>query len=183
MKKFFAYLRLPVQDRRMQVVVRHVFVSPGHNFFGHHGRAAGRHPIESMQSVVCHAGRGIEGDRFYDYRADYRGQITFFDFRVYEEIKRALEVPELTPEVFRRNVLIEGLDLPALIGARFSLGNVEFEGASESTPCYWMNDAVAPGAEQWLKGRGGLRAKILTDGDLAVGPVPFTLQRGQLSMM
>jgi hypothetical protein len=27
-----------------------------------------------------------------------------------------------------------------------------------------MNRAIAPGAKEFLKGRGGLRAKILTDG-------------------
>jgi hypothetical protein len=29
-----------------------------------------------------------------------------------------------------------------------------------------MNRAIAPGAEEFLKGRGGLRAKILTNGKL-----------------
>jgi hypothetical protein len=29
-----------------------------------------------------------------------------------------------------------------------------------------MNTALGPGAEDWLKGRGGLRARILTDGML-----------------
>ena len=38
-----------------------------------------------------------------------------------------------------------------------------------------MNHAVAPGAEEWLKGRGGLRARILTDGELALGAMDLTL--------
>jgi hypothetical protein len=29
-----------------------------------------------------------------------------------------------------------------------------------------MNEALGPGAEYWLKGRGGLRARIFTDGRL-----------------
>jgi hypothetical protein len=32
-----------------------------------------------------------------------------------------------------------------------------------------MEQAVAPGVEEWLRGHGGLRAKILSDGPLAVG--------------
>jgi hypothetical protein len=44
---------------------------------------------------------------------------------------------------------------------------VEFEGICECKPCYWMDYAIAPGAEQFLQGRGGLRAKILSDGILA----------------
>jgi MOSC domain-containing protein YiiM len=41
---------------------------------------------------------------------------------------------------------------------------------SEAKPCYWMDTVVAPGAERWLRGQGGLRARVLTDGDLHRGP-------------
>src|SRR4029077_13783233 len=34
----------------------------------------------------------------------------------------------------------------------------------------WMDGAFAPGAQEFLKGRGGLRAKILTDGLLRSTP-------------
>ena len=44
------------------VIIRHLFVSPGHNYFGHHGEPAGEHPIHEVASVVCRAGRGLEGD-------------------------------------------------------------------------------------------------------------------------
>ena len=84
-------------------------------------------------------------------------------------------MPQLSPGVFRRNVVVEGMDLNALVGWRFSLAGVEFEGVVESRPCHWMNAVVAPGAESWLQGRGGLRAKILTDGELAVGSAPLSL--------
>jgi hypothetical protein len=48
-----------------------------------------------------------------------------------------------------------------------------FAGISEAKPCHWMDAVVAPGAEKWLRGRGGLRAKILTDGALHCGPAAF----------
>ena len=41
---------------------------------------------------------------------------------------------------------------------------MRFRGVEECRPCYWMDQAIAPGAEAWLKGKGGLRAKILSDG-------------------
>jgi MOSC domain-containing protein YiiM len=46
---------------------------------------------------------------------------------------------------------------------------VAFAGTGEARPCHWMNHAVAPGAEDWLKGRGGLRARVLSDGELQIG--------------
>ena len=115
------------------------------------------------------AGWGIEGDRFFGYRPDYNGQITFFAWKVFLAARDAFAVPALRPEVFRRNVIVEGVPLPDLIGERFSLGGIEFEGMGEAKPCHWMNAVVAPGAEEWLRGRGGLRAKVLSDGELAAG--------------
>ena len=155
---------------KQAVTIRHLFVSPGHNFFGHHGRPAGAHPSLDLPSVQCRAGLGLEGDRFFGYRPDYGGQVTFFDWAAYVGIREDLAVPGLRPDAFRRNVIIEGMPLRSLIGARFAVGGVEFEGMSEAKPCHWMDAAVAPGAEAWLKGRGGLRARILTDGLLRVGP-------------
>jgi MOSC domain-containing protein YiiM len=119
----------------------------------------------------CRAGQGIEGDRFFGYRPDYAGQVTFFAWEVYEAVKRAFAVPQLSPYAFRRNVIVAGVALNDLIGLRFTLGGVEFEGMSEAKPCYWMDTAVAPGAERWLRGQGGLRARVLADGDLHRGPV------------
>ncbi len=151
------------------VVIRHIFLSPGHNFFGHYGQPPGTHGTTDVAAVKCRAGHGLEGDRFYGYRPDYNGQVTFFAWEIYEAAKRELHVPGLQPDAFRRNVLVEGAHLNSLIGSRFSLGGVEFEGMCESKPCAWMNTAVAPGAEKWLRGHGGLRAKILTDGTLRCG--------------
>jgi MOSC domain-containing protein YiiM len=152
------------------VSIRHIFISPGHNFFGRHGQPAGDHLTIAVDSVHCVAGRGLEGDRFFNYRPDYNGQVTFFEWEVFESTRREFAAPALKPDVFRRNVLIEGVHLNALVGSRFALGGIEFEGISEAKPCHWMDHAVGPGAERWLRGRGGLRAKILTDGELHCGP-------------
>jgi hypothetical protein len=55
-----------------------IYVSPGHNFFGRHGQPAEQHAIATVETVECVAGRGLRGDRFFDYKAGYAGQITFF---------------------------------------------------------------------------------------------------------
>jgi MOSC domain-containing protein YiiM len=145
-----------------------LYVSPGHNYFGRHGLAPGEHPVVSVPAVECLAGRGLAGDRFVDYKEDYAGQVTFFATEIYEEICRALKCTDRTPTVFRRNVLTRGADLNALIGVEFDVQGVRFAGVRECAPCYWMDQAFAPGAEAWLKGRGGLRARILTSGWLKV---------------
>jgi len=155
--------------------IRHIFISPGHNFFGRHGQPAGEHPAIDVRAVKCRAGFGLEGDRFYGYRPGYKGQVTFFAWETLLAAREKFGLPALLPAVFRRNVVVEGLDLNGMLERRFTLGGVEFEGTGEARPCHWMNSVVAPGAEDWLMGCGGLRAKVLSDGALAVGPVELWL--------
>lgn len=146
--------------------VEAIFISPGHNYFGHHGRPPGAHPMIEVPRIECVAGQGLVGDRFFGHQPDYRGQVTFFAWEVYEDLCRVLGVADRPPSVFRRNILCRGADLNALIGRTFTLQGIEFEGVAECSPCYWMNEAFAPGAEEALRGRGGLRARIRTDGVL-----------------
>ena len=148
--------------------IEHLYVSPGHNFFGHHERPPGAHPIVERDEVTCVAGRGIEGDRFFDYKADYKGQITFFAAEVFETLCDRLGVTGKTTADLRRNVITRGIDLTDWYEREFEVQGVRFWGMGECKPCYWMDRAIGAGAEDALRGNGGLRAKILSNGRLAV---------------
>lgn len=122
--------------------------------------------------MECRAGHGIRGDRFWDHAEDYAGQITFFAEEVHVGLLRALGLAPWSPAAYRRNVVTRGVDLTALIGKEFAVQGVRFQGMAECKPCYWMDQAVGAGADAWLRGRGGLRAKILSDGPLRVDDPP-----------
>jgi hypothetical protein len=146
-------------------VVR-IFLSPEHNYFGHHEKPAGSSPTHSADMVECVAGKGLRGDRFFGWKEDYKGQVTFFAEETWERLCEQFHVADKGPEVFRRNIITRGVDLNALIGEEFELQGIRFLGTQEATPCYWMNQAFAEGAERALRGHGGLRAKVLSDGTL-----------------
>ena len=148
--------------------MRHLFISPGHNFFGHNGGPPGTYPTIEVPEVECVAGRGIRGDRFFDFKPDNKGQVTFFSHEVFEAMCAELKLSGKSPGESRRNVVVAGLDLNLLVGQEFELQGVKFLGMAECSPCHWMDNAFAPGAEHFLQRRGGLRAKILTDGRLRV---------------
>ncbi|MEM6911632.1 MAG: MOSC domain-containing protein [Verrucomicrobiota bacterium] len=156
-----------------KVVIHHLFLSPGHNFQGRHGKSPGDSPIIAKDALHCLAGRGIEGDRFFDHRPDFKGQITFFDLKVHQALEAHLGRSFL-PSAYRRNVVVEGLELLTWIGKTFRMGGVVFEGTEEARPCYWMNTACGEGAEEWLRGRGGLRARIVNSGFLERGQVQIS---------
>lgn len=146
--------------------IEQLFISPGHNYFGHHGRPAGENPVVAVESIECVAGRGLRGDRFFDFKDDYKGQVTFFAMEVLETLRYELNLPAAQPQATRRNVFVRGANLNSLIGQTFEIQGVRFAGVEESKPCHWMNAALGVGAEEWLRGRGGLRARILSDGSL-----------------
>jgi MOSC domain-containing protein YiiM len=148
------------------VEICHLYISPGHNFVGHHGREPDMHPMIEVPVIECVAGRGIRGDRYFDFKDDYKGQITFFSVDVFAELCAGLGLHDCSPAAARRNVITRGADLNDFIGREFEVQGVRLYGTQESAPCYWMDRAFAPGAKDFLKGRGGLRAKILSDGEL-----------------
>jgi MOSC domain-containing protein YiiM len=119
-----------------------------------------------MATIECVAGRGIRGDRYFDFKDDYKGQITFFSLDVFDQLCQRLGLGQRSPAQTRRNIIVRDTDLNELIGEDFEMQGVRFHGMEECRPCYWMERAIAPGAHGFLKGRGGLRAKILTNGKL-----------------
>lgn len=149
-----------------------IFVSPGHDYWGKQGEGRLQNGIQSLREVECVAGKGLRGDRYFGYRPDFKGQVTFFSQEIVEEARGHFKLPKLPASVFRRNLIVEGADLSQWMGKRFIFQGVEFEGAQECKPCDWMNRVIAPGGEDFLKGkfRGGLRAKVISSGTLRVVP-------------
>lgn len=153
----------------MPVVELHaILTSSGHRYVGHYGKDPLPYEAEEQSEVECVAGRGLRGDRYFDHRENFKGQITFFDLGVLEEVSERFG-QEVDLRTVRRNVFVKGIDLNSLIGKRFQLQGVAFEGVEECKPCFWMDEALAPGAEEALKGRGGLRARIVESGILRPG--------------
>jgi len=148
--------------------IERIFISPGHNFFGRHNQTPGEHPTLEVKEIECVAGKGLFGDRFFGFKEDYKGQVTFLAGEVFDEVCQNLGVSNKHPGVTRRNVITRGVDLNSLVGKTFVVQGIEFEGTAECSPCNWMNLAIAPGAEAALHACGGLRARILTDGVLRV---------------
>jgi MOSC domain-containing protein YiiM len=163
----------PVPLFQCSMIIRQIFISPGHNYFGHHGKPPDEYPLLEQQRGECVAGHGIRGDRFYDYREDYAGQITLFSADIFEQLCREFGLTNKSPGALRRNVIVSGIDLNSLIGVDFEIQGVQLRGTKHCKPCYWMNHAIAIGAEKWLAGNGGLRAQILSDGFLEIGDARF----------
>ena len=153
----------------MNITIEAIYLSPGHDFYNRYGKGRLNHGIESPASVECVAGKGLKGDRFFDYKGDFKGQVTFFSGEVADALREGAADPSFENSAFRRNILIRGVDLNLLLGKTFTLGGIQFEGSEEAAPCDWMDVAVGDGTRAFLQGRGGIRARVLGSGELMVG--------------
>lgn len=122
---------------------------------------------------------GLRGDRYFGICPDDKGQVTFFDAVVVEKIRLLFKLPKIPASVFRRNLIVSGVNLAEWNQRSFHLQGVEFEGSQECTPCEWMDRVIALGAREFLKEnfRGGLRARVITSGTLSVTLPPHPVRK------
>lgn len=128
-----------------------------------------RAPVEARDDVMLVAGVGIEGDRYATKRGFWSDpqwpdqELTFVEAEVAEELG-------IEPRALRRNVIVRGVRLDDLIGARFTVGEALIEGVRPCDPCAHIEQVNArPGLLKALAGRGGLRARIVRGGRVRVG--------------
>jgi hypothetical protein len=162
---------------RQEIEIRGIFIAPGHSFYWQEPGTPAHYPMQSLDQVHCVAGKGLEGDRFFGFKEDFKGQVTFFSHEVLDAVQAHVG-RTCPPWATRRNVLVEGIDLNTLIGKPFRIGAVRFEGTEECAPCHWMNHAIGDGAEAFLRGQGGLRARITESETLRTGVAELFLAPG-----
>jgi MOSC domain-containing protein YiiM len=66
-------------------------------------------------------------------------------------------------------VTTRGVDLNALVGKRFRVGEVECYGVELCEPCAHLQSMTRPGVINELVHRAGINADLLTDGTISVG--------------
>ena len=124
------------------------------------------------------AGRGLSGDRYAAKAGTFTpagGSGSGYDLTLIEaEALDELELPgvgHLAYAEARRNVVTRGIDLNALVGRRFRIGEVECVGQRLCEPCAHLERLTTKGVLRGLIHRGGLRADILSDGRIETGAV------------
>ena len=133
-------------------------------------------PMALVEQATAHAGRGLEGDRYVGGEGTFsnpysRGHdLTLIEAEVVDDLGVAPEVP-------RRNVVTRGIDLNALVGRRFRVGEVECEGQRLCEPCAHLQRLTDPGLLRPLVHRGGLRADIVSGGVIRVGDASSPIRR------
>ncbi|HET7328448.1 MAG TPA: MOSC domain-containing protein [Nocardioidaceae bacterium] len=131
------------------------------------------HVVEHAKAI---ANRGLKGDRYAAKAGTFtpaNGTVRGYDLTLIEaEILDSLTLPNgnrLEYAAARRNIVTRGIDLNALVGRRFRIGDVECLGQRPCEPCSHLEHLTTKGALRALIHRGGLRADVLSDGEVTTG--------------
>jgi MOSC domain-containing protein YiiM len=149
----------PVADGRIEAI----FIAPQ--------AGAPMRPLDEARAI---AGTGLEGDRYASGEGTFsvaggRGnEITL----IAGEVLDALALPDgepLSGAEARRNLVTRNVDLNALVGRRFRIGELELVGRRRCEPCAHLQRLTRPGVLRALVHRGGLRADLLSSGTVRIG--------------
>ncbi len=124
-------------------------------------------PMQEVNEVDAVAGKGLEGDRYVS-GSGKRG-ITLIQAEHLPVIAALSGHEKISPATLRRNLVVSGVPLIALIGKKFRLGEAILEGTDVCDPCERMEAALGPGAYNAMVGHGGLCARILQGGRISLG--------------
>jgi hypothetical protein len=130
-------------------------------------------PMREVSSAEAVEGRGLLGDRYERGAGTFsnpRGRgydLTLVEAEALEEL--SAKGVELAPIEARRNLVVRGIALDDLIGRRFRVGEVECFGQRRCEPCSHLERLTRPGVLRGLVHRGGLRADVLSDGEIRTG--------------
>jgi hypothetical protein len=137
-------------------------------------------PMQARTSVRALAGLGLEGDRYALGQGSYSKMRRPAARHVSLIAHKAMEVSNddlirrglipFEPEETRRNIVVEGIDVYALLGREFRVGAVRLRGSEPTRPCH-IPSAVAgkTGFAEAYHDRGGIRAEVLSSGIISIG--------------
>ncbi len=142
--------------------------------------SARRSNIVAVEEVLAIAGYGLEGDHHAKRRPDTKRQVTLIQAEHLVAVAGLMQIERLDPTLVRRNLVVSGINLLALKGQTFQVGEAIFEGTGSCDPCSRMEENLGPGGYNAMRGHGGLTAKVHTGGKIRLGDEVRLLQTGHL---
>lgn len=142
-------------------------------------------PAETRESVRAVPGRGLQGDRYFNgtgtfsphpQRPDF--EVTLIQAEHIEGFAAASGIAFGARDA-RRNLVTAGVDLNALVGREFRVGEVLIQGIRLCEPCNYLAGRTSPEILRGLLHKGGLRARILSEGEIRVGDPLVEVQEGR----
>ena len=128
-----------------------------------------REPLVAVTEAEAVADLGLRGDHRMTKTPGSGRQVTLISREFVTQIEQHLGKSDLDPAVLRRNIVVSGINLNALRRQQFWFGEALFEATQLCHPCARMEAELGPGGVVAMMGYGGLCAKVLQTGQIAIG--------------
>ncbi len=136
---------------------------------------AAKQPMVAVDEVRAVAGRGLDGDRYFNLQGSFskdeptpKQEVTLIESEAIESAAREASL-ELDAADTRRNIVTRGVPLNHLVDEDFEIGEVRLRGIKLAEPCSHLVRVSDKTLLKPLVHRGGLRAQILNDGVIRAG--------------
>ena len=129
-----------------------------------------RAEIDVRDQVEAITDVGLAGDH-YRSRGSGKRQVTLIQSEHLAVVGALLGEEALDPVRLRRNIVVSGVNLLALKGRRFRIGDALFEASGLAHPCSRMEEELGPGGYNAMRGHGGLTARVISGGVIRVGDI------------
>ncbi len=137
---------------------------------------AKREAVERVDNATLEAGKGLVGDRYHKLAETHLARdLPVLENHVSlverEALDKFLSAHGLTYDYgkFRRSIITSGIDLNALVGQHFRLGEAELFGVELCAPCAYLASIIHPAALPDLALSAGLRATVIGSGQIQPG--------------
>ncbi|WP_158894068.1 MULTISPECIES: MOSC domain-containing protein [unclassified Pseudomonas] len=130
-------------------------------------RPASRAPMVEIEAVEARRDAGLTGDHARPTPRNQR-QVTLIQWE-HLPVVAALIGRTVAPADLRRNLAIAGINLFSLKNRRFRIGQAILETTGWCQPCARLEERLAPGTFQAMRGHGGLTTRVLESGIIRLG--------------
>jgi MOSC domain-containing protein YiiM len=130
-------------------------------------RPARREAMRAVDEARLETGRGLVGDRYAKLGGNR--QVTLIEAEALAAIASHLGVAEVSPDLVRRNLVTQGVNLLALKERRFRVGEAVLETSGECHPCSRMEENLGVGGYNAVRGLGGITARVVSGGLIRLG--------------
>jgi len=130
----------------------------------HRGR-----PVTGVSEVIADSDQGLIGDH-YGGRSGKR-QVTLIQAEHLPVLAALTGRDDIDPALLRRNIAVRGINLLALKGKRFRIGDAVLQMTGLCQPCSKMEEALGSGGYNAMRGHGGITAQVIENGRIRCNDV------------
>ena len=130
-----------------------------------------RATMDTPSFAIAEPTKGLLGDR------SGKREVTLIQHEHLYVIASILGITDCAPELLRRNVSVSGINLLALKGKQFVVGDAILEYTGLCHPCSFMEETFGAGGYNAVRGHGGITARVIKQGQFQLNSVVSAAQQ------